>query len=226
MKAAFLAASAAMLMAGSAQAAITIGGYTFTSSATSVTGSPPIDSSEASREAWQSEGGSVVSVLTDLDPYTWAAPNNIGSFVTLGFANGILNGAGNDFVLFELSNPDSFTVTINNVSVVRKTLATGFTVSAPGFPGQPFSLNAAAFDLTEFGLAAGSSISQMRIMFDVPNPPPNTLGPAAFSFAGVLNTGTGAVVPEPSTWMLMIMGFGLIAQQLRRRHRGVAQVAA
>lgn len=27
------------------------------------------------------------------------------------------------------------------------------------------------------------------------------------------------VVPEPSAWMLMILGFGLIAQQLRRRHR-------
>jgi hypothetical protein len=28
-----------------------------------------------------------------------------------------------------------------------------------------------------------------------------------------------SVIPEPSTWMLMIMGFGMIAAQLRRRHR-------
>jgi hypothetical protein len=34
------------------------------------------------------------------------------------------------------------------------------------------------------------------------------------------------MVPEPSTWMLMIMGFGLIASQLRRRYReGVAAAA-
>lgn len=30
------------------------------------------------------------------------------------------------------------------------------------------------------------------------------------------------VVPEPSSWMLMILGFGLIAQQLRRRSRAIA----
>jgi hypothetical protein len=30
------------------------------------------------------------------------------------------------------------------------------------------------------------------------------------------------VIPEPSTWMLMILGFGLIAQQLRRRHLAAA----
>jgi hypothetical protein len=31
--------------------------------------------------------------------------------------------------------------------------------------------------------------------------------------------GRVGVIPEPSTWMLMILGFGLIAQQLRRRHQ-------
>jgi hypothetical protein len=38
----------------------------------------------------------------------------------------------------------------------------------------------------------------------------------------IQSTGGGGggpgVVPEPSAWMLMILGFGLIAQQLRRRH--------
>jgi hypothetical protein len=29
-------------------------------------------------------------------------------------------------------------------------------------------------------------------------------------------------VPEPASWMLMILGFGLIAQQLRRRSRAAA----
>jgi hypothetical protein len=32
-----------------------------------------------------------------------------------------------------------------------------------------------------------------------------------------------SVVPEPSTWMMMILGFGLIASQLRRRHRDLIE---
>jgi hypothetical protein len=46
--------------------------------------------------------------------------------------------------------------------------------------------------------------------------------------AGAPVEGYAAVtaIPEPSTWMLMIMGFGLIASQLRRRYReGVATAA-
>jgi hypothetical protein len=31
-----------------------------------------------------------------------------------------------------------------------------------------------------------------------------------------------SVVPEPSTWMMMILGFGMVAQALRRRHRAFA----
>lgn len=35
---------------------------------------------------------------------------------------------------------------------------------------------------------------------------------------------TSSVIPEPSTWMLMILGFGLIARQLRRRHQTAVAV--
>jgi hypothetical protein len=44
-----------------------------------------------------------------------------------------------------------------------------------------------------------------------------SFGPDAWTHG--LDSITVAVVPEPSTWMLMIMGFGLIASQLRRRNR-------
>lgn len=216
MKAAFLAASAAMLMAGSAQAAVVIGGFTITSSATSL-----IESSGD----YFTQGGPLATVVTDSDAATYAFSRTAGAFVRLGFASGILNAAGNDFVLFELGTPDSFNVTINGVTVLRQSSATGSTVA--GFVGSTavnFPLLAAAFDLSEFGVGAGSSVSAIRIGLDVPVSNGSTV--PSLSFAGVLNSGTGTVVPEPSTWMLMIMGFGLIAQQLRRRHRGVAQVAA
>lgn len=59
----------------------------------------------------------------------------------------------------------------------------------------------------------------------------NPQGGFVTSTAGILPTssgggggggGGGGVVPEPSTWMLMILGFGLIAQQLRRRYLAAA----
>ena len=214
MKAAFLAASAAMLMAGSAQASTTIGGFTFTSSATSL-----IQASGA----WTSfTGDPLATAVTDSSTLSSVFSFDPNAFLRIGFANGILNGAGNDFVVFTIGNfapgiADPVPVTINGVTIVLPPSPTTSFVFGPG-RGQ---LNAAAFDLTDFGLASGASISEIRIS----GAPTSPLA-ANMSFFGVLNTGTGAVVPEPSTWMLMIMGFGLIAQQLRRRHRGVAQVAA
>ena len=206
MKAAFLAASAAILMAGSAQAATTIGGYTITSSATSLIQSSGV---------YATLGGPLATVLTDVDEETYALSYDPSAFLRLGFASGILNDGGNDFVLFALGQPNSFSVTINSVTVSRPSLFTGFTTSLVAPAQVPVDLYAAVFDLSDFGISTGSSVSQIRIGNSVDGP--------ILSLAGVLNT---AVVPEPSTWMLMIMGFGLIAQQLRRRHRGVAQVAA
>ena len=207
MKAAFLAASAAMLMAGSAQAATTIAGFTFTSTATSLIESSGI---------YTTQGGPLATVLTDSDAGTYAVSTDPAAFLRLGFASGILNGAGDDFVVFTLGSfaqfdADPVSVTVNGVQIKRSPVSTGTFSGGPAFA----NLNAAAFDLSEFGLGTGSSISEIRIG--------NRVAPPLISFVGVLNT---AVVPEPSTWMLMIMGFGLIAQQLRRRHRGVAQVAA
>ena len=213
MKAAFLAASAAMLMAGSAQASTTIARFTFTSSATSL-----IQASGA----WTSfTGAPLATAVTDSDLISSVFSFDPNAFLRIGFANGILNGAGNDFVVFTIGNfapgiADPVPVTINGVTIVLPPSPTTSFVFGPG-RGQ---LNAAAFDLTDFGLASGASISEIRISGST-----SPLAPI-MPFFGVLNTGTGAVVPEPSTWMLMIMGFGLIAQQLRRRHRGVAQVAA
>jgi hypothetical protein len=56
----------------------------------------------------------------------------------------------------------------------------------------------------------------------------------AVSFSGrhVLNGGwrldnvSVSVVPEPSTWMMMILGFGLIARRLRQGARGAVSAAA
>jgi hypothetical protein len=64
-----------------------------------------------------------------------------------------------------------------------------------------------------------SATYQMRITLQ--SSARNPAGQYVEGFAAVTT-----VVPEPSTWMLMIMGFGLIASQLRRRYReGLASAA-
>lgn len=53
---------------------------------------------------------------------------------------------------------------------------------------------------------------------------------SALAFAGVTVAGTvidtpgGSAVPEPSTWALMMMGFGVIGTAVRRRKAGLSQV--
>jgi hypothetical protein len=41
-------------------------------------------------------------------------------------------------------------------------------------------------------------------------------------FGAIIDNVSFSTVPEPSTWLLMIMGFGMIASQLRRRHVALA----
>ena len=53
------------------------------------------------------------------------------------------------------------------------------------------------------------------------NPQGGFVTPSALPLGQGSGGGVG-VIPEPSTWMLMILGFGLIAQQLRRRHLAAA----
>ncbi len=51
-----------------------------------------------------------------------------------------------------------------------------------------------------------------------------TTDPGSFDWVFVDNvsTGNGAVVPEPGTWALMILGFGAVGATLRRRRVAVA----
>ena len=46
-------------------------------------------------------------------------------------------------------------------------------------------------------------------------PPPGT------SYSAVFDIGSAAAVPEPATWALMLLGFGAVGWQLRRRRSQV-----
>jgi hypothetical protein len=131
--------------------------------------------------------------LTDTDPGTFAFSFDEGASLTLGWSVvSAINGPGSDIVLFELGTPDSWNVTINGTTLLETPVDTGFTEGG-------FSLNAAAFDLSDFGIASGGSISQLHLTFN----PGGTV--ASTSLVGALYT--TSAVPEPSRWAMLAAGF-------------------
>lgn len=194
--------AALLLGATSASATISVGGFDFNDDAFA-------DTLTASSGDFSTSGGSLADVLTDKDAGTYAFSFSEGAFVELGFTdNLVINGMGNDLVLFELGVADPLTVTIGGVTLEVLTAATGF--SAGGF-----SLNAIALDLDLFGIADGGSISSLRLAFPI-NQESGTV--SSTSLVGALNSQsiTGGV-PEPTTWAMLIAGFGLVGAAARRR---------
>lgn len=174
-----------------------VGGYNVVASATSLV---------SSTGSFTTNGGSLTSVLTDNDPGTYAFSNSPGASVTLGFSSGVVNGLGNDFVLFELGTPDTFVVTLNGVTQSRLSASTGTTAGG-------FSLNAAPFDLSSFGIGVGASITNIPIGLDTPSD--NDTLPS-LSYAGVLNADL-APTPVPEPVSMAVFGTALVGLCLARR---------
>lgn len=128
-----------------------------------------------------------------------------GAFVLLGFTdNTLFNGAGDDLALFELGIPDTLTLTIGGTTFSYVTVGTGF--SAGGF-----SLNVALIDLSDFGLASGSSVDQIRLGLDTVASGGTV---PSLTAAGALNSDP---VPEPGT--LLLLGSGIATLVARRRRQ-------
>jgi hypothetical protein len=170
-----------------AGATINVGGFAFPDNGL-------VDTLVASTGSYTVSGGSLASVLTDTDPGTYAFSFDSGASLTLGWsAASPVNGPGDDIVLFELGVPDSWNVTINGTTLLETPIDTGFTAAG-------FDLNAAAFDLSDFGVASGGSISQIHLTFNLD--PGGTI--ASTSLVGALHTSSA---PEPSTWAMLLVGF-------------------
>lgn len=45
------------------------------------------------------------------------------------------------------------------------------------------------------------------------------------SLGGSVTIRPAAAVPEPATWSMMLLGFGAVRFVMRRRNRGLAQIA-
>ncbi len=194
-----IGAGVLLVAATAASASVSIGGYTFDDNAF-------VDSLDASTGNYITSGGPLATVVTDVDPGTWAGSFDANASLTLSFVDNVaVNGAGNDIVLFELGVPDGWNVTINGITLGGLSANTGF--SAGGF-----NLNALAIDLSDFGIAANGTVSSLSVTFISGGATTST------SLVGALNSASvGGAVPEPATWAMLIAGFGLVGAAVRRR---------
>lgn len=71
----------------------------------------------------------------------------------------------------------------------------------------PVATGSGTFNMINTGLSAGTYTLEVR---------GQVTGTAGGSYAGVINA---AVVPEPSTYLLLALGLGLVAFQIRRQPR-------
>jgi hypothetical protein len=125
--------------------------------------------------------------------------------------NRIVNGPGADFTVFDINNPSNVKATINGVTLVRATVVAGTTPRPPGLGSAPWVLNAADFDLSDFGLAAGAQVDAVDFYWGLGE---TTQDRAGFALVGAVNS-----VPEPASAWLFAAGLAAVAAGAARRAR-------
>lgn len=127
------------------------------------------DSLISSAGTFSVSNGSLTQVLKDKDAATYAFSHESGAFVELGFAdNNLVNGFGPDLAIFELGTPDSFalSLTVGGATISYPSVATGFLADA-FYPNLgvtiPTPLNVSLVDLSDFGIADGTSLDRIVI---------------------------------------------------------------
>jgi hypothetical protein len=165
--------------------AVTVGGLNFADNAFA-------DTLISAYGDFTTGGGTLVQVLTDSDPGTYAASRTSGAFVQLGFTDSvIINGSGADLALFDIGRPDTFKLTIGGITRQYTTIDTVY------YSG-PYKITVALVDLDDFGVPAGAAVDQITVGLDyltgqfpaIPTVP-------AFSLAGALNSAAPGAAQPP-----------------------------
>ncbi|MES2492305.1 MAG: FxDxF family PEP-CTERM protein [Pseudomonadota bacterium] len=153
-----------------------------------------------------------------------------GPSFTAAFQNGAPSATFDDlFMSFTVAvggvlNATLTTIGIHSVNDVDFTLAR---VNGPGGSTVPFDITKTSLstpagvvpkvtnpDGLEFGLISGQLIGPGTYQLQVKGSAPGANGNGSYS--GTLSFAAGAV-PEPTTWALMILGFGAIGFAMRRQ---------
>ncbi|OHB27200.1 MAG: hypothetical protein A2790_00610 [Phenylobacterium sp. RIFCSPHIGHO2_01_FULL_69_31] len=139
----------------------------------------------------------------------------VGGALVLQFTNNVLTGSdsdADDLWIFEIG-PDvedtTVDVSVDGITWISVGAVTGST---------------RGIDIDAFGYGTSAAFSFVRLI-DVANEGAQSGGSvgADIDSVGAISTRAVGIVPEPGTWALMIMGFGLAGASLRAR-RGAALV--
>lgn len=172
----------------------------------------------SSSGSFNTNAASPAAALTDHALSTWvqatAAGDSTAATIVLGFSdNRLVNGAGDDLVLFEVGHEayeysqegfDSLWVTVNGRTRLYFTTETTTAVD-------DHNVNMTRIDLSHFGLAEGVVLDRVQIGlgYDTRGSLPQ------LQLVAAMNS-VAAPVPEPASLLLMASG-GLMLAGLRRR---------
>lgn len=146
-------------------------------------------------------GNSFAQSATFYDTYTFTVPDVGYSSFTASLDLGTFFAIqGLQARLYSGSPLAAGTNLANNPSLVQKW-------SQSQNNPNPVATGSGTFNMINTGLSAGTYTLEVR---------GQVTGTAGGSYAGVINA---AVVPEPSTYLLLALGLGLVAFQIRRQPR-------
>lgn len=159
---------------------------------------------------------SAEAALTGANENSTAFNVTIGSFVTLGFTdNKLINGVGADLAVYELfvDAAEDIYVTIGGVQVVESQTVTGFTNT------DGFDVYVSLFDLSDFGVALGGSVTSVKLQGDCTTAACSGPGLASSPFVaiGALNSMPVAPVPLPASLPLILIGLAAIGYTKRNK---------
>ncbi len=204
-KSALTAGALLCAMAAAPASAVTVASYTFADTDlvdTVLSWDLGANPSTAGFQSYDSGGAAVsesifTTRITDQDGATWIAGVNGDETMDLRFSQtSVINGDGADIAVFMVGQTTSVNVALVDHPGTSTILYSGaYTGTDYLYNGVTYGLEVALIDLTDFGLAAGATLGDLRLDFY-----------DAVSLVGALNT---TVIPVPAA--VWLFGSGLVA---------------